>query len=115
MYRWIFFVVTEIEQPLWRIALNTAIYPEENRVAADVSNAALSCKKMIAVFDAHMAGRDFVVGDRVSVADFIAAYTLDWAGEAKMLADAPRLQAYLKSMYSRPTAPMRMKQGLVAR
>lgn len=32
MYRWIFFLVTEIEQPLWRIARNAVIYPEERRV-----------------------------------------------------------------------------------
>lgn len=111
MYRWIFFLVTEIEQPLWRIALNTAIYPEEDRVTADVKNATRSCKKMVAVFEKHMAARDFVAGDRVSVADFIAAYTLDWANEVKMLADAPRLRDYVQTMYSRPTAPMRIKQG----
>lgn len=32
MYRWIFFLVTEIEQPLWRIARHTAIYPQEKRL-----------------------------------------------------------------------------------
>src|SRR3546814_2965069 len=29
MYRWIFFLVTEIEQPLWRIERQTLIYSEE--------------------------------------------------------------------------------------
>lgn len=62
MYRWIFFLVTEIEQPLWRIALNTAIYPEEDRVPADIRNATRDCKKMVAVFEEHMANRKFVVG-----------------------------------------------------
>ena len=111
MYRWIFFLVTEIEQPLWRIALNTTIYPEENRVPADIENATRDCKKMAAVFEDHMTDRDFVAGDRLSVADFMAAYTLDWANEAKMLADAPRLRSYLATMYARPTAPMTIKQG----
>ena len=111
MYRWIFFLVTEIEQPLWRIALNTSIYPEENRVPADIENATRDCKKMVAVFEGHMADREFVVGDRLSVADFIAAYTLDWANEGQMLADAPRLRAYIATMYARPTAPMTIKQG----
>lgn len=114
MYRWIFFLVTEIEQPLWRIALNTAIYPEERRVPADIDNATRDCKKMAAVFEKHMADRDFVAGDRLSVADFIAAYTLDWANEANMLTDAPRLRAYLETMYARPTAPMTIKEGFAA-
>lgn len=111
MYRWIFFLVTEIEQPLWRIALNTAIYPEEDRVPADIENATRDCKKMVAVFETHMADRDYVAGDRLSVADFNAAYTLDWANEAKMLAEAPRLRAYVETMYARPAAPMTIKQG----
>lgn len=114
MYRWIFFLVTEIEQPLWRIALNTAIYPEKDRVPADIENATRDCKKMVAVFEKHMAKRDFVAGNRLSVADFIAAYTLDWAGEANMLADAPQLRSYMENMYARPTAPMTIKQGFAA-
>ena len=114
MYRWIFFLVTEIEQPLWRIALNTTIYPKEDRVPGDIKNATRDCKKMVAVFEQHMSGREFVASDRLSVADFIAAYTLDWANEAEMLGDAPRLKAFIKTMYARPTAPMTIKQGFAA-
>ena len=114
MYRWIFFLVTEIEQPLWRIALNTAIYPENERVPADIKNATRDCKKMVAVFEMHMANRDFVAGDRLSVADFIAAYTLDWANENQMLAEAPRLRSYVETMYARPTAPMTVKEGFAS-
>ena len=114
MYRWIFFLVTEIEQPLWRIALNTTIYPEADRVPGDIKNARRDCKKMIAVFDQHMSDREVVAGDRLSVADFIAAYTMDWANEAKLLGDAPRLRAYLETMYARPTAPMTIRQGFAA-
>ena len=114
MYRWIFFLVTEIEQPLWRIALNTQIYAEEDRVPADIANATRDCKKMVAVFENHMTDRDFVVGDRLSVADFIAAYTLDWANEAQMLGDAPRLTAYVETMYARAAAPMTIKEGFAS-
>jgi glutathione S-transferase len=114
MYRWIFFLVTEIEQPLWRISLNTVIYPEGDRVAADIGNATRDCKKMVAVFEHHMSGRDFVVGDRLSVVDCIAAFTLDWANERNMLGDAPNLMRFLKKMYARPTAPMTIKDAIAA-
>jgi glutathione S-transferase len=114
MYRWIFFLVTEIEQPLWRIALNTTIYPEADRVPSDIKNATRDCKKMVAVFEQHMTGREFVAGHRLSVADFIAAYTLDWANEAGMLDDAPSLRTYLTTMYARPAAPMTIKQGFAS-
>ncbi|HXE66693.1 MAG TPA: glutathione S-transferase family protein [Rhodanobacteraceae bacterium] len=105
MYRWIFFLVTEIEQPLWRIARNTVIYPEEERLSGDVATATRECKEMAAVLEKHMRGREYLVGDRLSVADLNAAYTLDWAREAEMLGDAPVLGAYVERMYARSKAP----------
>ena len=105
MYRWIFFLVTEIEQPLWRIARQTFIYPEDKRAPQDVEMAREECLDMLDVLERHMAEREFIVADRLTVADFNAAYTLDWANEEKMLESAPGLSAYLAAMYSRATAP----------
>src|SRR5215472_15777809 len=34
VYRWVLFAVTELEQPLWRIAKHTAIFPEDKRLPA---------------------------------------------------------------------------------
>lgn len=114
MYRWIFFLVTEIEQPLWRIALHTRIYSENERLPQEVALATRDCKKMVDVLEQHMQGRQFLAGDRLTVADFNAAYTLDWANEAKMLVDAPRLREYLKTMYARPKAPQTIAEGFAA-
>ncbi len=114
MYRWIFFLVSEIEQPLWRIALHTRIYPEAERRPQEVPLAARDGKSMVAVLEQHMRGREFLVGDRVTVADFNAAYTLDWANEAGLLSEAPTLRAYLKKMYARPKAPITIAEGFAA-
>ena len=105
MHRWMFFLVTEVEQPLCRIARHTFVYPDEKRIPQDVELARQECLEMIAVLERHMSEREFIVGDRLSVADFNAAYTLDWANTEEMLESAPRLRDYLKAMYSRPTAP----------
>jgi glutathione S-transferase len=107
-----FFLVTEIEQPLWRIAHHKFIYPEEKRLPQDIELATEDCKKMVAVLERHMKNREFLVGDRLSVADFNAAYTLDWANEGKMLVDAPRLREFLETMYARPRAPVRIAKAL---
>lgn len=114
MYRWIFFLVTEIEQPLWRIARHTFVYPEEQRLPQDIDLARQECVEMLAVLERHMEHREFIVGDRISVADFNAAYTLDWANEEKMLDGAPRLSAYLKAMYARPKAPPTIAEAFAA-
>ncbi|MDX5376683.1 MAG: glutathione S-transferase family protein [Halomonas sp.] len=114
MYRWMYFLVTEIEQPLWRIARHTFIYPDEKRLPQDVDQARQECVAMVTVLERHMEGREYVVGDRLSVADFNAAYTLDWANEENMLGDAPRLREFLKTMYARPTAPPTIAEAFAA-
>lgn len=105
MYRWIFFLMTEIEPPLWRIARHTFLYPDEKRLPQDVELARQECREMLAVLERHMEGCEYLVGDRLSVADFNAAFTLDWANEENLLDAAPRLREYLATMYARPTAP----------
>ncbi|MFG3695442.1 glutathione S-transferase family protein [Stutzerimonas stutzeri] len=112
MYRWIFFLVTEKEQPLWRIARHTFIYPENQRLPQDIDLARQEGIEMVAVLERHMKDREFLVGDRLSVADFTAAYTLDWANEEQMLENAPRLKAYLEQLYARPKAPPTIVQVL---
>lgn len=109
--RWLLFTVTELEQPLWRIARHTSIYPEALRLPADVDLAGHEFKEMAAVLEGHMQGRQFVVGDGVTVADFVLAYTLDWGNEAKLLGDCPKLISYMERMYARPNAAPRIAQA----
>jgi glutathione S-transferase len=108
VYRWLLFAATELEQPLWRISKHTALYPEDRRLTADTALAREDFAPMARVLEEHMAARTFVVGEAVTVADFVLAYTLDWANEAQMLADLPRLQDYVERMYQRPHAPPRI-------
>lgn len=109
-YRWILFAVTELEQPLWRIARHTALYPEQDRLPADVTLAGRDFAPMAAVLEDHMKGRDYVAGDCVSAADFVVAYTLDWAGEAGLIGECPALRSYVERMYARPRAPRRIAE-----
>lgn len=108
VYRWLLFSATELEQPLWRINKHVALYPEERRIAAEVGNASADFREAGAVADGHLAGRRFVVGDGVTIADFALAYTLDWANEAKLLDGFEHARAYLERMYQRPHAAPRI-------
>ena len=112
--RWLLFAATELEQPLWRISRHTALYPEEQRLPADVSIASREFKEMATVLEEHMQGRQFVVGDSVTVADFVMAYTLDWGNEVRLLDGCPELLAYVKRMYARPHAPPRIAEAFAA-
>ena len=108
--RWILFAMTELEQPLWRITKHTSIYPEPDRLPADVALARRDFLPMASVLERHMKDRTYIVGERVTVADFVVAYTLDWAGEAQLLSDCPTLRSYVERMYSRPRAPQRIAE-----
>jgi glutathione S-transferase len=110
-YRWLLFTTTELEQPLWRIARHSNIYPPEKRLPAEIELARGDFPPMAQVLEDHMRGREFLIADHLTVADLVLAYTLDWAKLVKLLADFPVLDAYLERMYARPNAPMRIKQA----
>lgn len=112
--RWLLFTATELEQPLWRMARHSVIYPEERRLPGDIVLAREEFADMAAVLEQHMAGREFIVGDSVTVADFVAGYTLDWAQMADVLHGFPRLEAYVERLYARPRAPMHIKDAFAS-
>jgi glutathione S-transferase len=112
--RWLLFAVTELEQPLWRIARHTNLYPEARRLPAEVTLAGEDFKAMAEVVEAHMKGRQFVVGNTVTVADFVLAYTLDWANEVDLLDGFPYLKSYMERMYARPRAAIRIAEAFAS-
>ena len=113
-HRWLLFTATELEQPLWRISRHTAIYPKEKRLAEDIPLARQDFVDMGAVLEKHIEGREYLIGGTVTVADFVAAYTLDWANEIKLLEGLPLLRAYMERMYARPKAPPRIAAALAS-
>jgi glutathione S-transferase len=108
VYRWLLFAATELEQPLWRIAKHEVLYPEADRIEADIPLAGRDFRGMAKVLEEHMSGRKFLVGDSATCADFVMAYTLDWANMYGFLDACPELRAYLDRMYARPRAAMRI-------
>jgi glutathione S-transferase len=113
-YRWILFAVTELEQPLWRIARHTTVYPPQDRLPADIALARRDFAPMAIILENHMKGRPYVVGDSVTAADFVVAYTLDWAAQCQLLGECPALRSYVERMYARPHAPRRIEEILRA-
>ncbi|WEJ12808.1 glutathione S-transferase family protein [Sinorhizobium prairiense] len=113
-YRWSLFAVTELEQPLWRIAKHTFLYPEDKRLPEDIALAREEFAAMAAVLDRHMDGRAFIVGDNITVADCVTAYVLDWGNENGLIDSFPNLKAYLERMYARPRAPQRIAEAVAS-
>jgi glutathione S-transferase len=78
------------------------LYPPEKRLAAEIPIARQDFLDMAAVLEKHMDGREVLVGDHVTVADFVAAYTLVMASVQEnqiLLDDVPRPRAFMERMY----------------
>ncbi len=114
LLRWLLFTTTELEQPLWRITRHTFLYPEDKRLPGEIALAKDDFAAMAKVMEEHMRDRPFVLGGNVSVADFVLAYTLDWANTSNILNGLPLLSKYLEQMYSRPQAPMHISEALAS-
>lgn len=111
VYRWTMFAVTELEQPLWRITRHSFLYPPDQRSPVDIELARSDFTTMAAILEKHLEGREFIVGDRLTVADCVTAYLIDWAGEVQLLDGFPRLRDYLERLYARPEAPQRIAEA----
>ena len=111
-FQWMLFAATELEQPLWRIARHSALYPEQERIPAEISVAERDFRDMVQVLEAHLEQRLQVVGQFFTTADIITAYTLDWANEILLLDGFKNCTAYLECQYQRRDAPPRIATAL---
>ena len=63
---------------------------------------------MAAVMEKHMSGQPFLVGDTAGVADFVAAYTLDWASGLHLLDGHAAPARVHRPHCARSAAPLRI-------
>lgn len=98
-YQWCFFVLTELEQPLWTMAKHKFALPKEYRVPEVMPTAAFEFQRAASVLAGALAERDFLVGDRFTVADLLATHTLNWARAFKVELGSDRLEA-VRHMHS---------------
>ena len=105
--QWVSVAVTELEQPLWRIARHTFIYPPEKRSTGDIALACDDFRRLVRRISGAFAGDTLLA--TFSVADITMAYTLRWAaGIAQygdLLAEAPEARTYLDRQCARPAFP----------
>jgi len=76
--QWMFWITGELEQPLWAIGKHRFALPEEFRISDMERVAAYEWEQVSTVLRDRIDG-PFLVGDRFSVVDILAAHTLYWA------------------------------------
>ena len=96
-----YFVLTDLEQPLWTKGKHSFVLPENQRVSDVLETAKWEFKRSLKALDQFVEGKDFVFNDRFSFADILLAHTFNWADRFEFeLAD--HHIAYRDRLYQRP-------------
>lgn len=104
-YQWILFAMTEAEAPLVTIVQHTRFLPEAERSPAVAERASKRFKAVAAVLEAHLKGREYLLGDSFTAADVVLGGVLFFASRVDQLGDdLPTLKAYSTRLLARPAA-----------
>jgi len=99
----LFFILSDLEQPLWTNGKHRFALPEAQRVPRMLEVAGWEFAKAQRALHNHLEGRRYVVGDGFSAADIMLAHTLNWADRFKFEVDQDLLE-YRDFHYQRPAA-----------
>lgn len=100
---WCFFVLTELEQPLWTVGKHTFVLPEEKRVSEILDVAHWEFLKACKVLEKNLTGKEFALGDDFSAIDILVAHTLRWADAFGVPTGSEVLDAYRERISARPS------------
>jgi glutathione S-transferase len=100
--QWAFFVLSELEQPLWTLAKHKFALPAEYRVKEIIPTAHWEFERAAAVLALGINDTGHLIGNSFSAADLLAAHTLSWASAFKIALKDPRLADYAARHLSRP-------------
>jgi len=95
-----FFVLSELEQPLWTTGKHKFAIPEEHRVEQILETAKWEFDKALNAFDQLVNLDEFALGDSFTFADILVAQTFNWADRFGFTLPAKHLQ-YRDTMYAR--------------
>jgi glutathione S-transferase len=99
--QWSFWVMTEIEKPLLAFLMHAFGRPSLDE--ATLAQHRRTLDRPLKVLDAHLADRDWLMGNRFTVADLNVASVLSWTRGAKYdLSAYPRVADWLDRCLARP-------------
>lgn len=103
-YKWISFVLTELDAPLWTIAKHRFGLPRERRVPAVIETASWEFRNGVKLLASALEDRPHLVGGFFTVADILAGHILLWAKSARLPLGSDSLETYLEKLLAREGA-----------
>lgn len=96
------FVLDEMDAILWTAARHSFVLPQERRVPEVKDSLKWEYRRSLERLAERLGQGPYLMGETVTVPDFIAAHCAGWATNAKFPEPAPELQTYFDRMRSRP-------------
>ena len=96
------FLLDEFDAALWLAARHSFVLPEEMRLSAIKNTLRWEFGRSQKVLVHRLAEGEFLMGERMTVPDFILTHCLIWALDAKFPIVEARLTDYLDRMRARP-------------
>lgn len=103
-----FFVLSDLEQPLWTYGKHSFVLPKEQRVKAVLDTARWEFDKSLKALAQYVTDKDYVVNDQFSMADILIAQTLRWAQRSKFTIPTDLL-SYKDNLYQRSACKRSME------
>ncbi|MCB1777771.1 MAG: glutathione S-transferase family protein [Candidatus Competibacteraceae bacterium] len=100
--QWCFFILSELEQPLWTITKHRFALPKKRRVPAIFDTAHWEWDMAARVLATGLGERAFLVGECFTAADLLAAQTLAWARAFEIPLGHVTLERYADRLLGRP-------------
>jgi len=100
--QWLWFGEATLAPPLGAM-VRQSFGPEENRSPAALAEAKASLFERLALIETRLEGRQYLAGDRFTLADISVAYCLNLGGMLRVAAEyPPNVAAYFERMKARP-------------
>lgn len=100
--QWSFFVIGELEQPLWTMGKAKFALPEPQRVRAILPTAEWEFQRALEIFSQGLGDKPYILGERFQAVDILLGHTLFWATAFKQPVEQVNLLRYAERVGSRP-------------
>lgn len=100
--QWCYFVLSELEQPLWTRGKHKFALPKEQRVAEIFPTAEWEFQRALSLFSQGLGEQPYILGSDFQAVDVLMGQTLFWGLSAKQPIEQRNLQAYVERCKARP-------------
>ena len=111
--QWMFYVQSELEQPMWTKAKHKFAIPKKYRVDGLGPTVEWEFQKAVEVLSQGIGEQNCILGDQFTMADIMICHTLGWARIANFDIEQENVVAYMERQLARPAvARMAEKERL---